>query len=220
VTRVLNPLMSQDARGSVAGTQFSSNVTGPHAGRKSTSTPASGDRVLEYRSQMGKAHHAFNALTPGQAASWDLTPDTPVKPREHFVKLYLARAARSLTQFTDYPGPAGPAAIAFLESLRAPAPGTWLDFSWLMDRPASAHVDIISRCTSRCSWDGHPRKFTWQRTYPFFTEEVSFDMSPNARYATVHFMVRDHFTLEIYQRWVYHWDDDTQISVTPKQPQD
>lgn len=218
MAKVLQPLHSAQASGSIAGVQYSRNAAGAFASRKSTSTRADNAGALEYRSMLGSAHHAFDALTDAQRATWAFPDDTAVTARQRFLTLYLAKSARGLTLPIARPSNRGYFAVTELNLARgAPIQDTFTA-SWLMAAPLPGLVDYVASSSYGSGYDPHPRKFHLAGTGQFLDEFASFDLYPYAPYATVHCSLRDWNTLRLYARWIYHFDHQDLVSVTPALP--
>lgn len=89
MAKVTNPLMSQDARGSVSGIQFSRNRSGNFGSRKSTSTRAQGDPVLAQRALLKTAHSKWLNALPLVRDSWDAFAPPPLTGRNWFIGCQL-----------------------------------------------------------------------------------------------------------------------------------
>lgn len=85
MSKVVNPLLSQDARGSVSGIQFSRNRSGCYGSRKSTSNHKTSDTVREHRSRLKLAHTTWQGLDPGLQADWQQYAGHVLTGRNAFV---------------------------------------------------------------------------------------------------------------------------------------
>lgn len=85
MARVVSPLHSADARGTVAGIQFSRNRSGNFATRRSSGTyPQRGDSVNQ-RAIMAHAAAAWRDKPPRTQAAWDAHAPYPHTGRQHFI---------------------------------------------------------------------------------------------------------------------------------------
>lgn len=85
MARVTNPLLSQDASGSVGGVQFSRNRAGNFGSRKSTSNRKQGTVVTAHRARLKLAHSAWDDLSTGLKASWVNHAQPPLTGRNAFI---------------------------------------------------------------------------------------------------------------------------------------
>ncbi len=93
MARLIMPLMSQDARGSVAGIQYSSNRSGCFGSRKSTSTRAQAGGATNWRANIKAAHTAWHALSEPLRTAWAAIAPAPLTGRN----LYIGCALRLLS---------------------------------------------------------------------------------------------------------------------------
>lgn len=93
MAKLVNPLLSQDARGSVAGVQYSRNTYGNFASRKSTSTRSQRLNVTNWRRHLGIAQHAWAAASDADRATWDRWARPGLTPRSVFVGGYMTLAS-------------------------------------------------------------------------------------------------------------------------------
>lgn len=105
MTRVIMPLMSQDARGSVAGMQFSRNRSGNFGSRKSTSTRAQSDGATNWRANIKAAHTAWHALSASDRLSWEQAASATVTPRNAFIGCYLRNIQATVLQLGAWQPP-------------------------------------------------------------------------------------------------------------------
>jgi len=92
MARVLLPLHSLDARGSVAGIQFSRNRAGPFASRKSTSTYSQKPGSVAQRALFARASHAWPDVSAAHKQNWEALAPYPHTGRQ----LYIGCALRTL----------------------------------------------------------------------------------------------------------------------------
>lgn len=107
MARVTMPLLSQDARGSVSGIQFSRNRAGNFGSRKSTSNHKQGTVVTAHRARLKLAHSAWEDLSTALKTNWEEFAPLTQTGRNAFV----GAALRNL--MIDQPPPT-------LSPLRAP----------------------------------------------------------------------------------------------------
>lgn len=110
MSKLVNPLLSQDARGSVSGIQFSRNRAGSFASRKSTSTRAQGEGPTNFRAQIKRAHTAWNSLSSSLKQSWETYAHARETGRNAFIgcclRLFSAgQAAPDVSPLTAAEGP-------------------------------------------------------------------------------------------------------------------
>lgn len=71
MAKLVHPLLSQDARGSLAGVQYSRNRSGSFGSRKSTSNRHQGDVATAHRTRIKTAHTAWTALSSQLKSHWE-----------------------------------------------------------------------------------------------------------------------------------------------------
>ena len=92
MAKLVNPLLSQDARGSVSGLQFSRNRGGNFGSRKSTSNRSQSEAVTLHRGRLKLAHSAWLALDPGLQSNWDAFAGPHQTGRNAFVGAAIRNA--------------------------------------------------------------------------------------------------------------------------------
>jgi len=85
MAKLINPLMSQDARGSVSGIQFSRNHSGCFGSRKSTSNRKQSVDVLKHRSRLKRAQSAWVSLSASLKSAWEAYVGSRPLARSAFV---------------------------------------------------------------------------------------------------------------------------------------
>lgn len=85
MSKLLNPLLSQDARGSVAGVQFSRNRSGCFGSRKSTSNRKQGDVATAQRALLKLAHSAWSAIGTDLQTQWEAHAPATMTGRNAFI---------------------------------------------------------------------------------------------------------------------------------------
>lgn len=97
------PLLSQDARGSFSGIQFSRNRSGNFGSRKSTSNHKQGDVATNHRARLKAAHTAWEALDPGLKSCWDTYAAPTQTGRNAFIGATLTNLVIDLSAPTGNP---------------------------------------------------------------------------------------------------------------------
>lgn len=85
MAKVTNPLMSQDARGSVAGVQYSRNRSGNFGSRKSTSNRKQSPDVVQHRARIKRAHTRWTSITQALRDAWEAYAPITIGGRAAFV---------------------------------------------------------------------------------------------------------------------------------------
>lgn len=93
MAKLINPLLSQDARGSVSGIQFSRNRSGNFGSRKSTSNRSQSETATNHRAYIKLAHTFWLSLAPALKTAWHTVAPHPLTGRNAFV----GAAIRNLT---------------------------------------------------------------------------------------------------------------------------
>lgn len=109
MSKVVMPLLSQDARGSFSGIQFSRGRYGNFGSRKSTSNRKQGDVATNHRARIKAAHTAWEALDPGLKACWETYAGPTQTGRNAFIgaalRNYLFQTAAPIESPLLGPGP-------------------------------------------------------------------------------------------------------------------
>jgi len=87
--KVKMPMLSAEARGAISGVEFRQGIYGPMVGLKSLATPQNTPMGLLRRSQMSRAHRAYEALSEQDKAAWELYAQPPANGRNTFIAAYL-----------------------------------------------------------------------------------------------------------------------------------
>lgn len=188
MARVTMPLLSQDARGSVSGVQFSRNRSGNFGSRKSTSTRAQSDRVTNWRAKLKEAHSAWLNLSEQLRSSWEAYAGPTQTGRNAFVGACLRLFSAGL----DAPSvdPRTPASNYTVQSYNwrkldhAPPTGK------IVLQPPAARTEHLFLSWAHTYRDSMPhlRKFffvgshdqivpTWFFTAPFYTPLLAIRLS-------------------------------------------
>lgn len=163
MARVVGPLHSVSAAGSVGGVQFSQNRSGSHCGRKSTSTRAQNERAILYRSKMPLAQHAWRDLAPVIQAQWN----SLATPTQSGRNLYIGSALRCLMAGFNTPSqaPAPPPTRGDLTGLRYVPRSPYTGIGDLLFSPDSPWNDYLLIYTASNVRDTmpHVRKFRFYK---------------------------------------------------------
>lgn len=174
MAKLTNPLMSQDARGSVSGVQFSANTSGSFASRKSTGTRAQRGESTNWRGQIKTAHTAWLALSAELQAQWAEVATPTQTARNAFIGAYLRNLMIAHPVFTKSPLQT-PIADVFsnLKARNFPGSPPWISVSYSMRAPQDDALIGYWAIPAGTSLP-HVRKFT------FSTHSHGFDGGFNA----------------------------------------
>ena len=96
MTKVLNPLMSSEASGSVGGLEFKRSRAGNVVGRKSTSTFQQSRATCDARAALGRARAAWTAQSAAARAAWERLATPHQTARNAFTAAYCRLAPAGL----------------------------------------------------------------------------------------------------------------------------
>lgn len=182
MTKLIMPLLSQDARGSVSGIQFSRNRSGCFGSRKSTSTRAQKGESTNWRATIKRAHSAFDALTDAEKLSWAAWTPPGQTVRSHYIGSYLRLATTAQLPDPTHPSRTLRATLKNIVLIAPTPPSTTWFMSWGYDGDSSSWM----RVQHHASWGDfphiHDRKWRVVIGRPTDLRSASFKISARAPY--------------------------------------
>lgn len=192
MAKVTNPLMSQDARGSVSGIQYSRNRSGNFGSRKSTSNRSQSLTVTAHRSRIKFAHTLWDGLDADYQALWNAYMG-PVRTGRNG---YVGAAIRSLMsgQATPSKSPLESPSAPHVYDLTAQLsefPPNRLDFAWDGEFPGDNRY-LFYVAFPRGPSLVHVRKYRFIGSANPFSSSFQFPLAYNPPFAAVRFLNYDY----------------------------
>lgn len=171
MARVVSPLLSQEARGSITGLQFSRNPSGPTVGRKSLATYRETQSQHLARNHLATAHHFWTSLPQAAKDQWALHSRPGLTARQIFITRFARFLRFGITDPPQEPNGSDPAPLpyAFYWKPNFFGPGQHR-LSWTTTGPQTAyyalyladtchpHIPHVRKLIYRasCHWSARP----------------------------------------------------------------
>lgn len=211
MARVINPLLSVEARGSVSGLQFSRTRAGAHCGRKSTSTRSQAPGAVEHRATLAPAQSAWAALTHAQQAAWSTYAPHPLTGQAAYIQHHLRARAISIRPQSTPTAPAAPTTLGGW---------LWLSEDWLAGYwfPLFAFEGNGANYVHARTWQSfhltaapHDRKIKAQATVDASSGAIDFTILPAIPYTWIWLHVVDELMAQTLYTYRFVYDRGVQI---------
>jgi hypothetical protein len=162
--RVIGPLLSESAEGTLGGLLFRSGTYGQIISRSSSSPAIRTPRQSEQRGALKRAHNSWDTLSPEHQSAWSEYAASPLTGRNTYIAAHIRC---SMFGSIPDPWPGYPIDCGYLTALDAymapPMPGSrpLLYLSWVPHLSSGAVLNIFTHSTWSNRALPKPSKFKW-----------------------------------------------------------